>query len=886
MVDETMFSRYIFLCSLLLHAAWSSKCNTNQDCQIQWPCYRLTACIDETCVYSNPKPVDQTCLSNGYQGKCSATARCQLTPCQEQGICDYGGACPNDWPASLGVGTTPTSSGCLCFPGYTGDNCSTPELELHFNGHRSDLQHLGVEPSSSFASFLDPWRHCASCRGLASNSVCDADCNNAQCLYDGGDCNLELACPSTCAPVYHDGRCDPQCDTSPCAYDGGDCLSQGQTLPTVDINVPQANTSLVLLQLQLLLPTVLLTSVTTLTSSDSQTVSVPFDPACSALSGCQLDSATAARMINAGIATERLRLSASVSWRALSSPQTYTLPVPTASPNTGDSTSSESNAAWTPIVIAVVALAVLCVVLIFTVTRARAKRRSAVAHQHEDGYLDTHPGPHDVMDDPFNHAASAVISQARQPSSKRRNSLAEASVATVSTTASTRFPPSQSMDQSLDVPTAVDPARWAKDVSNASRRKPPPVIPCSSSSNTPAPSRPVSDVDPDVIPNSVPPRDYLQSEGSDADGSSVHTQLTSDVWVHPLQHGNLAPSVTSLDSGMEGSLRSDSALSNGSKDPASSPAGKSTGAFSPADSSMGMVSPLPSPATIMEEKPLPIKSKTKARAASHLTRGLWGAAASQSQTDVLRKLYRSDPEGVNRVDEQGRCPAHFACLHRRLDTLRLLLEEMSAFVDGAAPGWNGQSPLHVACAQQWDQGVELLIRHNANLNLRDDAGCTPLMVCVKLKATTCMTLMLRSTRHFMSMEDSAERRTSLRRCDQPLSRLRNGERLPYTVVDVPDKKGWTALHHAAASSDGLHAISMLTRHRADINAITKLGETPLHIASREGNALVVRSLLSKQAATDVRDRYGRTPADVLDCDGSSGLKAMLQTTALKTEPVS
>jgi ankyrin repeat protein len=215
----------------------------------------------------------------------------------------------------------------------------------------------------------------------------------------------------------------------------------------------------------------------------------------------------------------------------------------------------------------------------------------------------------------------------------------------------------------------------------------------------------------------------------------------------------------------------------------------------------------------------------------------------------------------------------------------MLLEEMSAFVDGAAPGWNGQSPLHVACAQQWDQGVELLIRHNANLNLRDDAGCTPLMVCVKLKATACMTLLLRSTRHFMSMEDSAQRRAPVRRSDHPLSRLSNGERLPYTVVDVPDKKGWTALHHAAACSDGLHAITMLSRHRVDINAVTKLGETALHIAAREGNSMVVRSLLSKQADTDIQDRYGRVARDVVPRDGSChGLAAMLQTTA-KCKPL-
>jgi hypothetical protein len=169
----------------------------------------------------------------------------------------------------------------------------------------------------------------------------------------------------------------------------------------VDVNVPQANTSLVLLQLQLLLPTVLLTTVMDLTSTDSQTVSVPFDPVCSATTTCQLDSTTAARMINAGVASQRLRLSSPAAWRSFPSASTYAMPTPTAVPNRGAESSGDTKTSWTPIVVAIVALAALCVVLIFTITRTRAKRRAAVAHQHEDGYLDTQPSPADMLNDPF-----------------------------------------------------------------------------------------------------------------------------------------------------------------------------------------------------------------------------------------------------------------------------------------------------------------------------------------------------------------------------------------------------------------------------------------------------------------------------------------------------
>jgi ankyrin repeat protein len=252
---------------------------------------------------------------------------------------------------------------------------------------------------------------------------------------------------------------------------------------------------------------------------------------------------------------------------------------------------------------------------------------------------------------------------------------------------------------------------------------------------------------------------------------------------------------------------------------------------------------------------------------------------------VLKQLFVQDPLGVNRTDEEGRTPVHFACIHTRLPTLQLLLAELGAFVDGAAPGWNGQSPLHVACAQNWTAGVELLVAYHADVNLRDNSGCTPLMTCVKLHTHACMMVLLRSTRRAMAAASATpDQRSRMRMRDTPLGRLRAGERLPYTVTDVPDKQGWTALHHAA-SVGSLEAIIVLHRHGANLNALNKDGQTPLHLAARESHEHVARCLLARQAVCNAVDRKGCLPADLLPHDASPALLEELRLAASQVPPL-
>ena len=54
------------------------------------------------------------------------------------------------------------------------------------------------------------------------NKICNLECMNEACLFDGGDCEW-LCSLSSCDRNSSDGVCDTSCNTNVCGFDFGDC---------------------------------------------------------------------------------------------------------------------------------------------------------------------------------------------------------------------------------------------------------------------------------------------------------------------------------------------------------------------------------------------------------------------------------------------------------------------------------------------------------------------------------------------------------------------------------------------------------------------------------------------------------------------------------------
>jgi len=71
--------------------------------------------------------------------------------------------------------------------------------------------------------------------------------------------------------------------------------------------------------------------------------------------------------------------------------------------------------------------------------------------------------------------------------------------------------------------------------------------------------------------------------------------------------------------------------------------------------------------------------------------------------------------------------------------------------------------------------------------------------------------------------------------------------------------GWTRLHEAASMDELWEVEELLDGGKADVNAIDRNGDTPLHAAARGCHRRVAELLLAKGAKIDARNFAGETP---------------------------
>lgn len=159
----------------------------------------------------------------------------------------------------------------------------------------------------------------------------------------------------------------------------------------------------------------------------------------------------------------------------------------------------------------------------------------------------------------------------------------------------------------------------------------------------------------------------------------------------------------------------------------------------------------------------------------------------------------------------------------------------------AARNSDGIQPIHRAATRSLEL-VKLLIRHGADPLARDQRGSQPL--------------------HEAARDGNWEITSDL---------VGRGSPVDARIADPDDyyRNGWQALHFAAAreeSPDALAIATLLLRKGASVNATTRDGETPLHLARGEG---VPRLLLDHGAKVGATARRGETPLHSAARDGTT-----------------
>ena len=176
---------------------------------------------------------------------------------------------------------------------------------------------------------------------------------------------------------------------------------------------------------------------------------------------------------------------------------------------------------------------------------------------------------------------------------------------------------------------------------------------------------------------------------------------------------------------------------------------------------------------------------------------------------------------------------------------------------------DGITGLHIAAKHGYCDIARILLGREADVNQRDNQGCTPLWYACHRNQTDFVSFLLNTNSeadiglkldigdiygktplHIVAGCGFGDIVTNLLQFGYP--------------IDVKTSEGYEALHLAAMKGEA-GIIRILVDHKADVNAITSDGSTAIALAARGGHSNTVRTLISLKADFEAENRIGMRP---------------------------
>ncbi|KAF2985339.1 hypothetical protein EK904_001749 [Melospiza melodia maxima] len=195
------------------------------------------------------------------------------------------------------------------------------------------------------------------------------------------------------------------------------------------------------------------------------------------------------------------------------------------------------------------------------------------------------------------------------------------------------------------------------------------------------------------------------------------------------------------------------------------------------------------------------------------------------------------------------------------DTSKLMKILQPQDVDIVLDG--NSSLLHLAVEAGQEECVKWLLLYNANPNLTNKKGSTPLHIAIEKRFKSIVELIM------ARKINTVDGRTSLH-----LAAQRGHYRVARLLIDLESdvnvRNGLlqTALH-IAAETGHTSTSRLLLKHGADMEAATAEGYTALHLASRSGHLATTKLLMDERASVLARGPLNRTALHLAAENGHS-----------------
>jgi ankyrin repeat protein len=260
-------------------------------------------------------------------------------------------------------------------------------------------------------------------------------------------------------------------------------------------------------------------------------------------------------------------------------------------------------------------------------------------------------------------------------------------------------------------------------------------------------------------------------------------------------------------------------------------------------------------------------------------------AAQKRAVDVARVLLArgANPDAklsVRQIDQEiqpfvetfvGVTPLWIA-ISTRNEELGVLLLEWGA--DPNTGEYRNISPLHFAVQARMGKLVSALLAAGADVNGRVPATALPLKGADEFLSghRTFYVMPVGATPFIVAAQVHAPAimRELLAAGADPRMTAADKTTALMAAAGVGNEQYRSAGRRQVNAEDTIAALKIALEHGPDVNSVNDAGQTAIHGAAKTRSIVAIRFLMESGGRTDVRDKDGRTPIDIVDAEPAPG----------------